>query len=81
MPKQPVTEALNLILTNQNVELQRQVTDLRRDLEEKRKEVDMLWKALERPSVSTMTEDQIHVAAEIIWQHIMGFPVKESKAS
>jgi hypothetical protein len=76
-PPDPVT----LLLTNQNVDLQRQVTDLRRELESARKENELLWKAMERPSVSSMNEQQIHMLAELLWAHIMGFPIKEEKKS
>lgn len=82
MGKPPVrerTDAVTLLLTNQNVDLQRQVTDLRREIEEKRKEIDILRKALERPSIGAMTEGQIHLLAELVFSAIMGFPITKDR--
>ena len=81
MAKQPVTEALNLILTNQNVDLQRQVTDLRREIEAAREENKMLWAALERPSVATMTDNQIQALAELFTNRVFSIPIKKEEAS
>jgi len=66
-----------LLLTNQNVELQRQVTDLSRDLEDKRKETEMLYEFLDRPSIATMNDAQIQVLAEMLFRRIMGFPINK----
>lgn len=80
MAKQPVaTDAVALVLTNQVVDLQRQVTDLRRDLESAQKENKMLWAAMERPSVSTLTTDQVHMLAEMLFQSIMGVAITKKE--
>jgi hypothetical protein len=79
LPKQPVTDTLNLLLTNQNVDLQRQVTDLRRELEAAASENKMLWAALERPTVATLTDAQIQALAELTFNRIMQFPIKKEE--
>ena len=82
LPKQPVTditESLNLLLTNQNIDLQRQVTDLRRDLEAAANENKMLWAALDRPTVATLTDAQIQALAELTFNRIMQFPIKKEE--
>jgi hypothetical protein len=80
VPKQiGPTDPVTLLLTNQNIDLQRQVTDLRRDLEFAQKENEMLWKAMERPAVTTLNEQQVGALAEMIWMRIMGFPIPKDE--
>lgn len=83
MAKQVVerTDAVTLLLTNQNVDLQRQVTDLRREIENLRQENKILYQFMERPSIATMHEDQVSALAELLFQRIMRIPVKKEEAS
>lgn len=82
MARQP-TDAVVLLLTNQNLDLNRQITDLRRELESMRKENETLYKVLERPAVATMNEQQVDIISNFLYDAIMGIAItrKEEKPS
>lgn len=84
MPRQPrividKTDPVNLLLVERNIELERQNSDLRRENEEQRKILQFLEQALERPAVGTMNNQQVQLLSELIFQRIMGFPIKDKK--
>lgn len=74
-PSDPVT----LLLTSRNIDLERQISDARRTIDEQRKEIEMLYKALERPVIATMTADQIFNLSQLVQEGIMSIPIKKNE--
>lgn len=73
------SDAVTLLLTERNLDLERSLVELRRKIEELEKENKTLWDALERPAVGTMNDSQIHLLSELLFQRIVGFPIPKKE--
>lgn len=74
--------AVLLLLTERNLDLERTVRELRREIDQKDKTIDDLKSALKRPSISVFTDNQLQNLAFLLTSMIsemIGEPTEEKK--
>lgn len=66
-------DPVTLLMTERNLDLQKDLISAQRTIEEQRKEIDILYRTLTRPSYSTFSEQQIDLLAELICVRMTDF--------
>lgn len=71
---QKATDPITLLLTERNIDLERELSEARRRIQEQDKELATLYKTLERPNIALFTDAQLLNVADSISFRIMNYP-------
>jgi hypothetical protein len=67
-------DPVTLLLTERNIDLERELAAARRTIDDQKKEIDILYKAIERPTIALFNDQQLANIAEAISYRIMNYP-------